>query len=174
MIGDVFVGNKKMSKTFLVIIGLISLIGIYGMFESLIVKLQTPSWPTAEGKIIESSYQSHPGGQYSTYMGWDLNIRYSYDVNGEHYESNNFGGFAAGSRTTEEEASQEIKTRFYPGASITVYYNHGNPNESVLVPGASWRDWVWPTIIVVLPILYFVRLRWYRGYLKRQAGAINN
>ena len=167
-------GKTGMSKTFWIIIGLFALLGIYGAFNSLIIKLQTPSWSTVEGKIIESSYQSHPGGQYSIFMGWDLNIRYTYDVGGGHYESNNFGGFAAGSCTTEEKVAREIKTKFYPGGRIIVYYDPKNPNESVLIPGATWRDWAWPIIIVVLPSLAFVRYRWYQGYLKRKEELVNN
>lgn len=163
------IGSKPgMSKTFWVIIGLFFLLGVYGMINSLIVKLQTPSWPTVEGKIIESSYEDSGFSKYNP-SPCKLNITYSYDLGGEHYENNNFGGFTAGSCTNENDGAQIIKTRFYPGAVIPVYYNPKNPNESVLMPGATWHDWVWPTIIVVLPILGFVRYRWYQGYLRKQA-----
>lgn len=121
------------------------------------------SWPTAEG-VVTSSEVSHStdsdgGDSYSP------EVTYRYQVGDVRYENNTikFGENAYSSRRQAENIADT-----YPvGRDVTVYYDPGQPDRSVLEPGVSGGSYIVLGIgvffiviaLIIAPIIFFSRSR---------------
>lgn len=88
-------------------------------------------WPTVQGRIETSTLSSGHN---------DLlpDIRYHYEVAGQNYQSR--FEFPSGTHPLPEFSRSYVEK--YPvGASVTVYYNPQNADDSTLEPGAQ-GDWM--------------------------------
>lgn len=90
------------------------------------------SWPTADGKVIESELRrSRDNDGDSTYSA---DIVYEYRVDGEAFEGDEiwFGQYSSSNRSEMNELVRE-----YPaGQNVVVYYSPDDPSTAVLKPGA--------------------------------------
>jgi hypothetical protein len=91
---------------------------------------QALSWPTTEGRILESSVQEDSGGESTT---WQVKVRYSYSVGGTEFEGKRVAFGYSGSSTYEEH--EGIYRKLQPSARVRVRYEPGNPGNSVLAAG---------------------------------------
>jgi hypothetical protein len=117
--------------------------------------LESPTWPSANGEVLESRIVGVGGGRGES--GVRADIRYLYQVDGVQYR---------GSRVTyqrrrgdlAEEYAQAVMERYPVGGPVRVYYRPNHPNTSVLEPGQARK----PVggLILVLIILTSARVLW--------------
>lgn len=118
---------------FLVVFGAVGIgLGIWG-WGVLTNARVSEGWPTVEGRVVRSevdhSTDAEGGDSYTP------EIEYEYTVDGLEYENNRvrFGENSYSSRRRAEE-----ETGRYPvGRRVEVYYEPGDPDNSVLEPGAT-------------------------------------
>jgi hypothetical protein len=104
--------------------------------------LLTSDWPTAAGKIIESKVSGSSGrrspGSRSTDWDYTVDIRYSYEVDGQKFEGDRlrYGNESHNSWTS----AKDEQSLYPPGKAVQVYYDPTTPNRSVLIKGIglSW------------------------------------
>jgi hypothetical protein len=86
---------------------------------------------TTEGRVVSSQQEHHRGKTRSL-------IRYSYSVNGGHYESGRVraGWFSDGGY---EAGAGDLADSHSPGSSVTVHYDSNHPEFALLAYG--WPKW---------------------------------
>jgi Protein of unknown function (DUF3592) len=93
------------------------------------------TWPTAQGRIIESEVREVRDADGLTYKA---SILYEYSVNGVTHRSDVWRS-AAGSSSSTRFAARAVG-RYPVGAVVTVYCNPEKPTDAMLEPGkASWH-----------------------------------
>jgi Protein of unknown function (DUF3592) len=93
------------------------------------------TWPTAQGRIIESEVREVRDTDGLTYKA---SILYEYSVNGVTHRSDVWR-LGTGSSSSTEPARKTVK-RYPVGAVVTVYCNPEKPADAMLEPGkASWH-----------------------------------
>lgn len=98
-------------------------------------------WPTVQGQIEVSAH----GSGHNDLLP---DIRYRYDVAGQHYQSR--FEFPSGTHPLPEFSRSYVEK--YPvGAGVTVYYNPQQPSDSTLEPGAQ-GDWMILALGILLTI----------------------
>ncbi len=117
---------------FLVVFGGVGIgLGIWG-WGVLTNARASEAWPTVEGRVVRSDIDEQFDEEGDSYVP---QIDYEYTVDGLEYENDRvrFGQNSYSSRRRAEE-----ETGRYPvGRRVEVYYEPGNPENSVLEPGAS-------------------------------------
>ncbi len=98
---------------------------------SLINQLRAQTFAHTTGYITHSEVTTDNSGDDSPTHG--VNIRYHYEVNNRSFEGDRFR-YGAGSSSDSGWAERAVNQN-REGAEVTVYYNPGNPSESVLSPG---------------------------------------
>ena len=128
-------------------------------------------WPTAQGEII--SREVMQSTRRNANAMWDESylprIHYSYEVDGQRYESTQIGfDFDAHyERQADARAVIDSVARTEP---LTVYYEPGNPANAVLRTGGDWRTYR-PLIFALAPLLLgIVTVFWARRSARRGAA----
>lgn len=98
------------------------------------------NWPTSAG-IIMHSYYFHAKSGRSSPGGAD--ICYYFIVDGKKYESSRVS-------IIDEHPARELLEKFKEGDEVKVYYNPGNPNKSVLMPGGYFNFYI-NLCFIILP-----------------------
>ena len=88
------------------------------------------SWPTAQGKVLESRLREDQDSEGKT---WAVYIQYEYWANGDTWCSDVWRLEAGSSSFTG--AMEKVIARYPAGSSVTVYYNPDAPNDAMLEPG---------------------------------------
>ena len=93
---------------------------------------KSEDWNITTGTITKSKvYEPYRKGNPSTPI-----VHYEYSISGKTYKSDRiFWGNVHTSGTLD--AAQKVIDKYKEGAKVTVYYNHNNAQESVLVPGSA-------------------------------------
>lgn len=93
------------------------------------------SYPATTGTVVSSRLDSHSDGEGGT--NYTAVIRYSYEVNGQVYESDNVRyGMTSSMRN---DAQRTVDAHPYE-SSVTVYFNPSDPQDAVLQPGISGSE----------------------------------
>ncbi len=130
-------------KTFILLIALIiaglalTWFGCYFIYKG----YESRSWPRIPGKITASyaeqqTRRSSDTG-HSSYFVYVARIRYSYSADGKAYTSDEIS-FGGNQYTSKRKYKTEKYLKQFPvGKSVTVYYNPGDPSQSVLKQGIT-------------------------------------
>lgn len=118
---------------FLVVFGGVGIgLGIWG-WGVLTNARTSEAWPTVEGRVVRSevdhSTDSEGGDSYLP------QIDYTYTLDGMQYENDRVR-FGENSYSFRRQAEAEVE-RYPVGRRVDVYYEPGNPENSVLEPGAT-------------------------------------
>lgn len=141
----------------------ITLLFDYQMGVSAVRQVLALRFANTQGTILSSEVTEHDGDEGPTY---GVKLRYSFEVgerhfNGERYRydtSTSSGGWA-----------QRVVQKHPPGATVTIYYDPGDPENCVLRPGIAGSDlfhlvFMTPFNVVMLGFWWFgwnrIRYRW--------------
>jgi hypothetical protein len=129
---------------FLLVLG--SLVMAAFGIHALILGLQTQTWPSAEGVILQSSAEH--GSSARTSSEYYLNVQYRYSVGDQSYTGDNVTpGVSA--TLSEAEANDLISGRYAAGRPVPVYYDPQNPANAVLQPGIAGDAWLMIVVSVI-------------------------
>lgn len=127
---------KFMTFIFLIISLLVFISGlILTLYVSppYIYALNSSSWPSTEGIVVESSMTIVNSGDSNTTK---YNFKFEYSVNGENYISNKI--FASQDITNNLIPWPDNFIKDHPvGSQILVYYNPNNPSDGIIIKGAN-------------------------------------
>lgn len=143
--------------------------GIFGGVIALFAALfqwqaaKKKSWPTAPGKIVESSVEEFSGydrdddsssGRQVVKTYYRSHLVYSYIANGITYHGNaaNAGGQMT---STMRGIAQKQADKYKPGQAVRVHFNPDNPVESVLDPRAFAIWIIWLAALAVFGAAYY-------------------
>ena len=126
--------NPKMFGVIFALIG--AVIFYFWGFPPLKYGYESKSWPKTNGTITYAEVDSWMKDGKSQY---DARINYSYEVEGEKYNSTkiNTSGSYSGSNITK---AKELVDEFPPGKTVDVFYDPEVPNSAALKPGISGSD----------------------------------
>jgi len=113
-------------------------IGVYFLAQALVSiydARQSRHWLSAPGRIVDSLVHEQSGVDGP---GYSVQIRYVYTVAGLEYVGNR-ASFANFMQSSGRGRAERFVRRFPKGASVNVYHDPDEPNESVLVTGFN-RD----------------------------------
>jgi hypothetical protein len=142
------IAGKQQSVIGWIFGGMFTLIGllflVIGAFQ-LRQGLKTNDWPVTAGRIIESKIVeekvSGSSGRRRTHSfdrKYTVNVRYSYEVNGQKFEGDRL---RYGNESHDSRASANDEQLLYPpGKEVQVYYDPKTPHQSALIKGIglSW------------------------------------
>ena len=89
-------------------------------------------WPRVAGNLLKCELFEKRGGNRQT--KYDLEVRYSYQVHGEVFEST-IVSFSFGQWSTSRSYYANLQDSLTKTSGLTVHVNPNNPRESVLLPG---------------------------------------
>jgi hypothetical protein len=130
--------------TFLLFSGLALL--LYGS-STLYTAFSSLSWPTANGKILDSKSRS-TGNTYRNQL-W-----YEYQVQGVRHVSENYR--VGGNSTPFKDQAVAVAKRYPVGRMLKVSYNPSDAAESVLEPGPWYGNFVFPASSLVILLIAWV------------------
>lgn len=160
---------------------------IVGLFDvvigaALVAGLRSQSFASTDGVVTASEVRMTDGSRSSNY---DVDIHYTYQVDGQKFEGSRYG--YAQFASSDSEWTRRVVAQNPKGASVRVHYDPANPAESVLVPGIESSGlfmlmFMTPFNVVMLGLWYGVGLplwhRWQGTSPKlvdwfREAGALH-
>lgn len=109
---------------FFVIVGVVGVVG----------GLASRGWDAVSGEIIESRFRLSRW----QHIGWEVEIRYRYTVEGFTYEGDQFG-FWKRSTFSSQHAAERVVTMYPKGRIVTLFVSPSDRSRSVIEPGVSWR-----------------------------------
>ncbi len=133
--------DKKAKRVLLILALGFSTLGIIFSIKAIYLfanAYNSKSWPTTKG-MISSSQIKEEMRLSSTEKEYEIEINYSYSVNGIEYTSMCYT-FSELKYSSENEAKEEIK-KYIQNSDVTVYYDSTDPAKSVLKPGPNWQNW---------------------------------
>jgi hypothetical protein len=151
----------KMSKTGNFISFIVMFLGVIALvcFDEHAVRQiwhqhESASFPTTTGRVYHSAVSVTHSSKGGTH--YYINILYDYEVDGQSFHGGTFryGMFSPGS------AQAYAAVRAHPvGSEIKVYYNPGDPADSLLSPGVVGHDFfvlfiIFPASAVLLLVLF--------------------
>jgi hypothetical protein len=103
---------------------------------SLVLAFRSRSWPTTEGRVLESTVESYTTHSSDRVNSQDISykpvVRYTYSVEEKQLESKQI---AFGSWTGSKTYAAGIIAKYPKHAVVTVYYHPKRHGMAVLVPG---------------------------------------
>ncbi len=118
------------------------LFAAYKVADELPQAMASTEWPTVEGTVTKAHIRKSRKSRR-------LRMRYTYDVDGQTYES---GKIAFMGRVLAGNVAERRK-RYSAGTEVTVYYNPDNPAIAVLEPGARTVSFLGAGVIALLFLL---------------------
>ena len=122
-------------------------------------QFESGKFPSVTGTITHSELQTHnsKGNTYYTAI-----IHYIYTVNGH-----TFAGDRLAFSEDEPTVSELTIANTHPvGSAVQVYYNPGDPNESLLYPGVTNNDLAWVLFLTPFNIVMIGFWTWIGGQLR--------
>jgi hypothetical protein len=110
----------------------ISAFGLCRVPHNLRAAKDSAHWPRVPGNLLKCELFEKRGGNRRT--KYNLEVRYSYRVRGEVFESTNVS-FSFGQWSTCRAYYVGLQYFLTKTCELTVYVNPNNPRESVLLPG---------------------------------------
>ena len=113
----------------------------------------TLSWYSCTGTVVRTEVEKI-GKRHSWYRP---SVSYDYIVDGHQYTGHKYrwGGFVL-----SKEVVNEIIAEYPVGGIVNVYYSPNSPQQSVLVPGRSWGNYVF----FVLGLMVFLLGLWFLSF----------
>jgi hypothetical protein len=105
-------------------------------------------WPTVEGEVIRSSVQSRRSGRPDrSQRVHSPDVVYSYRIGNELYTGDRiaFGGYSS----SAGNYANRMTHRYPRGRQVSVHYQPGKPDNTVLEPGVSLKTWFKPAFGLV-------------------------
>ena len=114
------------------------------MVAGIIKKRKAANWPRTPATILKSEVilKEFGGGGQSRHK-YSPVVEYSYEVDGEVYESRNISGFNESDGYSDETTAQRIADRYPEGETRKVWYNPNAPEEALLDARVSAADFLW-------------------------------
>lgn len=144
----------------------------------------TLSYPSVEGRIIESRIESHTtrstsrttGRSYSTGRSrtgtsHKAVLRYQYNVGGQDYESDRFA-FVEMS-FSEKQSAQAVVKAHPVDSPVEVFYNPDDPSMAVLRRGLDASDWFFPIFLIPFNVI-MIAILWAAFALSRADESLRN
>jgi hypothetical protein len=105
------------------------------MWRGYLDRRASPQWPSVPGRIISSrvAAQNETNDGHSFVREWQVDVDYTYTVNGQPFKSKRIRALLP--RFSTEDEALALQKRFPAGAEVPVFYDPGKPGSSVLVPG---------------------------------------
>jgi len=118
---------------FLLAFGVIGVFLLYKSWQQGKQADASKTWPFVTGHVVESHVQAgwsedSEGDRHRSYSG---EVTYTYEVNGQSFTSSQVN-FGAKTSHRRPEPAQAMVNAYQAGRGVSVYYNPGNPAESVL------------------------------------------
>lgn len=132
--------SKILPFMFVVIGAIITYFGIRDLIRS----KASMNWPTVQGKVVASSFESRRGTSHHrrsrSQTTYHPEIYYEFSVNGTFFSGNRV---AYGSRSSLIRSEvKRIVDRYPKGKIVTVYYMPENPEQCLLEPGQKTELWL--------------------------------
>src|SRR5262249_16702627 len=118
---------------FIIIWLLISAFGLCRIPRSLRAAKDSVHWPRVPGNLLKCELFEKRGGDRRTW--YYLEVRYSYQVEGEVFESTKVSFSYSPQWSTCRAYYVGLQYFLTKTSELTVYVNPNNPRESVLLPG---------------------------------------
>ena len=99
---------------------------------------ETRGWSHATGRVLASRVEEeHGGAEEQGYPRYRFDVRYSYEVRGRTYESDQvWYGSASAPASQDRDWHRQWAERFPAGREVDVWYDPADPRRAVLVRGA--------------------------------------
>ena len=139
-------GRIFMSLFFAVFLGM-GLFFVYMISQDFREALATRSWTPTQAVVTLSETSPGSNGDH------EFHIRYSYPFNGTTYVSNSYDKPAKDGTTSDDFADLQKLAMQYPvDATLTVYVNPANPQQSVVVRRSLWSGFamLFPMVFVLI------------------------
>src|SRR5262249_19090328 len=94
--------------------------------------IDSQRWPQHTCQVIRSAARTHSEGKGATFS---VDILYSYTIDGRRLQPDRFGLFPP--PTAGFASCQRLVDQFVPGKRLVCYVNPDDPEDAVLVRGAS-------------------------------------
>jgi len=125
---------------------------VFLLFAGLFLALTLPSylrgkasldWPTTGGHVVSAFVRAYHGRVrgWGGFTGYDLEVRYEYEVAGRRYESSTL--------SYERISVDEFRRSVHTGEELRVFYDPRKPAHAVLQTGAD-RLWTTPFFLLGL------------------------
>ena len=102
------------------------------------IGLISRGWPTAQGQVISLLVKTDSKGRTTSYIP---TINYRYRVEDREYEGSRIDATMSHRSFTQRGAAKALEG-YFPLRPVVVYYNPGQPDDSVLKPGVSRGLWI--------------------------------
>ena len=113
------------------------------LLTNLYFSVVSQHWPRATARIVSSGVYGSGSGVGTS---WAPAVDYSYEVGGTSHHSSNIQYLM---RTFYDvDSATEVQTAYPVGRVVSVAYDPGNPNRSVLEPGVPRG--MWPRAVIPL------------------------
>ena len=130
-------------------------------YNAYATRMESKTWPTAEGVIVRSEIEAHDStagsdGSKKTEAVQYPKIAYQYQVGGQSHKNTRI------SFSSSSGNAQQIVARYPKGKPVQVYYNPDRPKQAVLVPGGTGFNivpYIFATVFVLLGVFSATRLR---------------
>ena len=90
---------------------------------------ESDNWVPATAQIVSGNVSAQRGSKYTTY---EVNIRYTYAVLGQNYESGQLSFGSEGTGHDTRKRAEKVIARYPAGSQVTIYYDPNNPQQAVL------------------------------------------
>ena len=105
--------------------------------RGLYLQAAAAGYPTARGRVLESSIESRPGRRRSDSATSVSRIHYAYVVEGQTYDGRRW---RYGVAPSGEGEAERLVASYPAGREIDVCYNPRDPADAILLPGVSGAD----------------------------------
>lgn len=161
--------NPRLAKLFpLILVALGLALTFFGM-SNLSTARESEDWPTVKGQVTRSEVERSLSSSGDNKYTYDVIVNYAYAVNGEDFSGHrvSFGM----TNSSNPSAARFVTESYRLGATVTVYHDPTDPNQSVLEPGTKGSAYLIPGIgILFLLIAGLVALKGQFGGPKDQRG----
>ena len=113
-------------------------------FRGLIRAKASTDWPSTQGRIVESSVESHrsSSGSNGSSTTYHAEIMYEFAVNGVTFNGDRVAYGDYGSSNPSHARS--VVNRYPKNKTVTVYYMPDKPEECLLEPGVKGQSFFLP------------------------------
>lgn len=128
------------------------LLMLFFSYQQIRESVETGSWPSANGTVIQSGIRKDFDKGRSVYYP---EVKYRYTVDNREYSGSRVAVFEYGSGILAD--SEAVAGRYPAGSEVKVSYNPEDPSSAVLEPGVQismW--WLLPIAGLVLALLGLV------------------
>lgn len=137
--GMMFFMSRVFPLIFVVVGASVAFFGIRGLIRA----KASVDWPSAQGKVIESSVErQRSSGSNGSSTTYHAEILYEFTIDGTTFNGERVAYGDYGSSSPSH--ARRIVNRYPKGKNVTVHYLPGNPEECLLEPGVKGQSFFLP------------------------------